>query len=179
MPFWSTRATPWSTGTDPSRATQCFIQARDSTATSTDVPGFGQAHTVAAAEPGHGHRGALGPQRLVVGDPFVEGEQVVDRALEDEGGDPNPRQGGSRARCGEECCRTPVDDSGRVHLMVGGQDLGVEAGRDATPTRIPPQPAFGVALLSRLVTRECHAMVGAMASTRQSSEAVTSWMPPP
>ena len=43
----------------------------------------------------------------------------------------------------------------------------------------PDQPILAVAALSRLVTSECQAMVGTMASTRQSVAAVTSWMPPP
>ena len=38
---------------------------------------------------------------------------------------------------------------------------------------------FGVSALSRLVVKECHAHDGTIASTRQSTAAVTSWMPPP
>ena len=45
--------------------------------------------------------------------------------------------------------------------------------------RMPDQPLLGVPALSRLVTRECQAMVGTMASIRQSMAAVTNWMPPP
>ncbi len=41
------------------------------------------------------------------------------------------------------------------------------------------QPILTVSALSRLVTSECQAMVGTMASTRQSVAAVTSWIPPP
>ena len=41
------------------------------------------------------------------------------------------------------------------------------------------QPDLKVSALPRLVTSECQAMVGTMASIRQSVAAVTSWIPPP
>ena len=44
---------------------------------------------------------------------------------------------------------------------------------------MPDQPLLAVPALSRLVVSECQAMVGTMASTRQSVAAVTNWMPPP
>ncbi len=43
----------------------------------------------------------------------------------------------------------------------------------------PDHPFFGVSALKRLVVSECHAIVGVIASTRQSIAAATSWMPPP
>ena len=45
--------------------------------------------------------------------------------------------------------------------------------------RIDAHPALTVRLLNSEVSRECHAMPGTIASTRQSMPAVTSWMPPP
>ena len=45
--------------------------------------------------------------------------------------------------------------------------------------RIPDHPDLKVPALSRLVASEFQAMVGTMASTRQSVAAVTNWIPPP
>ena len=49
----------------------------------------------------------------------------------------------------------------------------------AAPYRTFDHPAFTIWALYRLVSSECHAMVGTITSTRQSMAAVTSWMPPP
>ena len=61
-----------------------------------------------------------------------------------------------------------------VRSMVGSSLRPAEA-RVSTPAH----PVLAVSDLNRLVINECQAMIGTMASTRQSIAAVTNWMPPP
>ena len=85
----------------------------------------GQAGPVPSAKPGHGDRRSLAMERLVIGDPLVECEQVVDRALQDQGRDPDAREELRRSSTLEEGDTSRVDHSGRVHRMVGRRDLRI------------------------------------------------------
>ena len=59
--------------------------------------------------------------------------------------------------------------------VISGSSFAV----DDTLARMLAQPVLGVSFLSRLVPRECQAIVGAMASIRQSRSAAANWTPPP
>ena len=60
-------------------------------------------------------------------------------------------------------------------VVISGSSFAV----DDTLARMFPHPVLGVWFLSRLVPSECQAMVGAMASIRQSRSAAANCTPPP
>ncbi len=141
----------------------------------------GQADPVATAVPEHGHGNMVRMHLLVVGDALVQGEEGVDRALDDEGrargcrtpGWPGPRAANQASLAGS-IWPVVLACGGRRRRMCGSRER-----RPPPPAVGCDQPTLGMPDLSRLVVRECHEMVGTMASIRQSWAAVTHWIPPP
>jgi hypothetical protein len=106
------------TGVDGGVALEVAPQPRELVALDrAEVPGVGQARAVAAAEPQHLQRRAVAGEQGVVVDGLLQGEQRVDRALHQQGGDPDARDEVGRAAGGE------VVDLG-LGERPGGQPVG-------------------------------------------------------
>ena len=86
----------------------------------------GQADPVATAVPEHGDGDMVGMHLPVVGDAFVQGEEGVDRALDDEGGDVDVGHQVSRPSGREPGLVGRVDLPRRVRLGRRRQDVRVE-----------------------------------------------------
>ena len=85
---------------------------------------------------------------------------------------PGPREAKNAASAGEI---TPVACSSVEAWVMFGFSLAAAA----PAVRMLDHPDLTVWFLYRLVVSECQAIIGAMASTLQSWEAVANWMPPP